>query len=707
MKIIYKLLIPVTILMLLAVAAVSYIGYSNIEAEIFQSMETTTSKTLDDIVFQQTLIEETASIMKSSLDRNFLRIARSLAEIVKSDPKYLRPEVLKRLAAEVGIDEIHVADSRGILYTGTIPGFFGFDFDSGEQARPFLRLLDDPDFELAQEPQLRDSDGKLFQYIGVSLGKGVGFIQIGVQPAELQNLLETSSLQKMIENYNYKEGGYAYVIDPEKRILTHHVNREAVGQEISGYDFIRKIIETGTGAFTYDLDGEVIYTAFRKTDAGIVVSAVPTATYSDNLIPILNALIIAALVSLAIMVIVTSQIIRLSVRPLHRINDSLREISTGNADLTKRIPVNSRDEIGSVAGNFNVFMEKQQELISGIQEVVRQTEQLKNSMLSSTETTAGSIEEINSTILNVESKLNQMNEKINDNAAAMVQITSNTESFDNVIATQASMVEESTASITEMIASLNSVGSITKAKQQSTNDLKTVAEAGRKQIDETSSEFAAVAEKVTNIQEMANTINGIASQTNLLSMNAAIEAAHAGEAGKGFAVVAEEIRKLAETSGASSGAITKLISEITSGIRNTSENMANTMKVFDSITEEVDSTVNAFMEIESSVSELTIGGQQIMTSTEEINNVTVEVKSGSTEIHKGIESSNHALLVIKDSSDEVASGVGQIFNKASSVTDAVNNLQAISGELDKLTTDLSDKFSQFVTEKEPDTDPDE
>jgi len=141
-----------------------------------------------------------------------------------------------------------------------------------------------------------------------------------------------------------------------------------------------------------------------------------------------------------------------------------------------------------------------------------------------------------------------------------------------------------------------------------------------------------------------------------------------------------------------------LIAEITNGIENTSLNMSSTLVTFDAITREVESTVNAFVEIESSVSELTIGGQQIMTSTEEINNVTTEVRSGSSEIHGGIESSNKALLVIKDNASDVSARLDQIFSKASDVTAAMGKLQLITTELDKITTDLSEKFSQFVTE---------
>ncbi|MDA3958669.1 methyl-accepting chemotaxis protein [Oceanispirochaeta sp.] len=227
--------------------------------------------------------------------------------------------------------------------------------------------------------------------------------------------------------------------------------------------------------------------------------------------------------------------------------------------------------------------------------------------------------------------------------------------------------------------------------------MKRIAEEGKKQIDLTSREFAVVAEKISQIQEMAATIKNIAAQTNLLSMNAAIEAAHAGDSGKGFAVVADEIRKLAETSGKSSGNITTLIKEITTGVNNTSVSVGSTLRIFDSISEEVESTVNAFHEIEDSVSELTIGGRQIMESTEEINNVTNEVRYGSSEIHKGIESTNSSLLSIKAKSGAVDTAILEIYSKASEVVDAMKKLQDIGDSLDEITKDLSKKFSQFIT----------
>ena len=514
MKIIYKILIPMTLMMILAVSAVSFIGYSNIAHEIDNVMKITTNGSLDDLAFEQETIENTTEVLKKSLNHNFLRIARSIATMINSDPHFLKPAQLTQIAEEVGVEEIHVANNDGILFTSTVPGFIGFDYNSGDQARPFLKLLEAPDSELAQEPQMRDVDNVLFQYVGVSLGRDNGFIQIGVRPEELQNLLEVTNLQMLIDNFRYKEGGYAYVLDPVTKTCTHHLHHELIGYDMTTLDFAGKIFEMKNGSFTYLWKENEIYTSFVTTSFGILVTAVPTSSYKNDIKPILSALIITSILSLIILLSISAFTIQKIISPLNHVNKSLLNIATGNADLTKRIKVSSKDEIGEVARNFNNFIEKLQELISGIQGVVVQTGKIKDSMLGNTETTALSITDINENISTVESRLNMMNDKINENATAMIEITSNTESFGNIISNQAAMVEESTASITEMIASLNNVGSITTAKQKSTTALRDIAEEGKRQIDDTSRNFDTVVSKVSSIQEMAETINSIAAQTN-------------------------------------------------------------------------------------------------------------------------------------------------------------------------------------------------
>jgi len=441
--------------------------------------------------------------------------------------------------------------------------------------------------------------------------------------------------------------------------------------------------QTGSGEYVNDIQD--INAAFTRDLGG-----------SLSRFRVLFLSVVTAILAVIIMAILLAM--KVLLKPLRKVKASLAEIASGEADLTKRLDIISRDEVGGVAENFNRFMEKLQLLISGIQRAVRDTEGINRSLTDQVGTTTTASEEINANINAVQSQLQQLDNSVGEAASAMQEIASNTNSFDNVIASQAAMVEQSTAAITQMIASLNSVSAITSSKKRSTLSLKESAEEGKGQIDQTSHEFEAVVQKIGNIQEMASTINNISAQTNLLSMNAAIEAAHAGEAGRGFAVVAEEIRKLAGTAAQSSGTITQLIKDITAGVNMTKASVSKTISTFDAISGEVQSTVNAFNEIESAVSELNQGGKQILDSTEEINNVTTQVRQGSEEIRQGIEAISRASEQMRNISNTVSGSIGEISGGSGEIVAAMQGINDSGKKLEEISAYLSREFDQFRTE---------
>lgn len=389
---------------------------------------------------------------------------------------------------------------------------------------------------------------------------------------------------------------------------------------------------------------------------------------------------------------------RLMVNPMLRLGRRLEVLSRADADLTLKIQQGSNDEIGKVALNFNTFVEKLRYLMVEVKTVIERTSDIRSNIASNTEETTSAIEQINANLKSIDEQLALLDQEISDNATAIEQITQNISSMDEQIINQSAMVEESTSAITQMMASLNNVNNVAQTKRKTTQELAAVASEGKDIIEETSANFKMVVQQIDQIQEMASAINDIASQTNLLSMNAAIEAAHAGESGRGFAVVAEEIRKLAESAGQSSQTISQLIADITQSVQDTDEHVERTTVAFERISGEVNQTVEAFTEIEHSVAELNIGGQQILESSQQINEVTVNIKNGSTEITSGTEAMLASAGKIRDISGRVSTGMNESSSGAGEIVESMQMMVKLSHELSTIVDQLTENFSRFKTE---------
>jgi len=315
-------------------------------------------------------------------------------------------------------------------------------------------------------------------------------------------------------------------------------------------------------------------------------------------------LLVAVTVSMVVIsVVVAFFFIRAIVLPLKQVTVALRDIAEGEGDLTRRLEVKSRDEIGELGKWFNVFVEKIQTTVSTIgqhaQDVANSSEKLtavSHQMSTNSEETA--------------SQANMV-------AAASEQISKN-------VQTVAAGSEEMGSSIQEIAKNAGEAARVAQeAVQVAAMTNQTIGKLG-----ESSAEIGNVIKVITSI----------AQQTNLLALNATIEAARAGEAGKGFAVVANEVKELAKQTGEatedisakigaiqrdSQGAVTAI--QQISGIINQINEIANTIA---SAVEEQSATTN---EIGRNVSEAARGSAEIAQNVVGVAQAAQSTAGGATE----------------------------------------------------------------------------
>ena len=387
-------------------------------------------------------------------------------------------------------------------------------------------------------------------------------------------------------------------------------------------------------------------------------------------------------------------------RSLIRSTSKLVELTetAATGDLRKQVVMTSKDELGRFGNLLNEFIGKLKGIIVEIKATSFENVAIKQELVAGAEETSASLVEISASIDSINKQARLMSEEIGSSTASSEEVARTVGSMNAQIVNQAAMVEESTASVTEMMASIQSVSEITQKEKASTDRLVRAAEDGGAKVTAMISAVGQIENSISSILEITKMISGIASQTNMLSMNAAIEAAHAGDYGRGFAVVAEEIRTLAETSSENSREIAGILKNMVSSIDGVSESVGQTDLVFRSINKEIMDVSTAFSEIYSSMTELQLGGRQILDAVASLQDVTTAVKDGFTEINTGVGDVAHSMNSIQQISSDVTMAIAEIASGTQDISRAMSNLTSISVSLDGVVEKLTAKIDTFITE---------
>lgn len=366
-----------------------------------------------------------------------------------------------------------------------------------------------------------------------------------------------------------------------------------------------------------------------------------------------KVIIISVLVILTIAVLFSIYISTLITKPIFTTNRMLQDIAEGEGDLTKKLSVDTKDELGTLAIWFNLFTDKIKEIVSLVQSNA-------NTIAESSEELAAATEQANQGIESIAREITTITDGLQNNA---------------------SIIEEATASIQEMASGAMIVSQESEDATKNSQEVLTAAKYGAQKLKEvvkvidrvqhSSNNMSIVIEELKEssirISKITSLITEISEQTNLLALNAAIEAARAGESGKGFAVVADEVRKLAEESKHSADDITSLIK----GIEKKIEIAYSAMK------EEQELVTTSAAKVEETDSEFKSILHLIEETTEKISIISQAAKQQS-EIAKDM---TKAMDEISGSTQQSAAASQQI---SSSIQEQVSTFEEIGASIEEL-----------------------
>lgn len=377
-------------------------------------------------------------------------------------------------------------------------------------------------------------------------------------------------------------------------------------------------------------------------------------------------IISVASIALLVVVIVIMLGLRLWVigpvkKATKQVDELVEGIRCNKGDITKRIHVRSRDEVGRLAIAINDLVAQMQIIIRAITEGCGQMEEKQADIISN-------VEKVNATADHTMRNLGVMSRGMQLVTGAIEGVQQDTGVLDHTVENMLEVAQNGrnyAADIKEKASKMKVTA--VESKQEATLVMK--------EIDTAMTESIANSRQIHKITELTEEILGIAGTTNLLALNASIEAARAGEAGRGFAVVAEEIRKLADSSRESANNIQEISNRVVESVEELSENATrllefmNTrvMKDYDALEDTGSNYHEAADHVDEMMNEF---GQKI----DELLSVLQNVNTANTQMEATVGDSTEKLSVVEKNNQ----GLQQ---EMKDISYAVEELAASAGQL--------------------------
>lgn len=512
----------------------------------------------------------TIAELTENLNEDYISKANAFAEMLKLNPSIKdNSDELERIRKLLGVDELHVTDGEGVIWWGTVPDYFGFDFHTSEQTKPFLPILEDDTLEIAQEPQVNGAEGKLFQYVSVPRRDEKGIVQIGMEPVRLSNTLADTQPDKVLGGIKVGTDGTMFAVRKSDLTVSAMYNSDYIGKPIADAGLSADLFKDGVIRNTFiNLDGASYFSCISDNEEYFVGTLVPMPEIIGEAVIITIVVFILFLIGISILVLIVNQVISKSIlNGIDAITSAIQEIDAGNNNV--RVDVRSCKEFCILSDGINSLLRHINENMESMQAV-------------------------NSSMESLLGRIGDISHSINAYSGEMEDVSIR---LSNGSTTQAGTVQELSATFSQISMEVND-------NAEAARNADRIAAETREQLRLNMEKIKAMQESMQQINDVSQkignivkTIDDIAFQTNILALNASVEAARAGEHGKGFAVVADEVRNLANKSAEAVKGTTSLITETLQAVEHGIVVANETAERLDKMTESVEQSSKLIGEI--------------------------------------------------------------------------------------------------------------
>jgi methyl-accepting chemotaxis protein len=479
-----------------------------------------------------------------------------------------------------------------------------------------------------------------------------------------------TALSQLVSELTDQYGIYAFTLfDPQGKVFVHNLGdasysaslddlRHSLNEVQVRKEPIQETIQSPSGLV-------LRYVNVLQDSEGAVIGGIRIETPLSSVDREIHSFIVqtflkAGLAALLVTIVLTALLVYFVVNPLDAIRREMTALARGEADLTYQIKVVSRDEVGEMATQFNLFIGKIRAMVSRVSEHSQRLSEQVQGMTQSTAEVSAMSEDVSTTIQQIARGAEDQATKIAEVHHLMQEMQDSMREVEKKAGEASGAVDKAT--LTAQAGGKMARGTIERITSLNETILKN------------SEGIHRLGGKSKEIGRVVEIISGISEQTNLLSLNAAIEAARAGEQGKGFAVVADEIRSLADRVGKATEEIGFLIQEIqdeTQVAVNSMEKSANEIQV----------SRDGIKKMEKSLDEIVEVIENVVTFTKSISDLTALQTQRYGKIVHSIQDINAVSEESAASTEEVSASTEEQTASMEQVTATFKELSAMAEEL--------------------------